>query len=121
MSILGVTAQIRTTNIGESIEFYTSIGLELEFKYEDFYAGIKAGDQSIHLKLVDEKDPSIDVVARDNHFHLYFETDDIDAMAQRIKAKGMAFHKEIATTPWGMKDFYIKDNQGHILCFSQKA
>ena len=119
MSILGVTAQIRTTNIEESIEFYTSIGLELEFKYEDFYAGMKAGDQSIHLKLVDEKDLSIDVVARDDHFHLYFETDDIEAIAQHIQRKGIALHKEVATTPWGKKDFYIKDNQGHVLCFSE--
>jgi catechol 2,3-dioxygenase-like lactoylglutathione lyase family enzyme len=121
MPVLGVTAQIRTTNIAESIAFYTGIGLELEFRYEDFYAGIKAGDQSFHLKLVDEKDPSIDVVARDNHFHLYFETDDVEAMAQKLKEKGMAFHRETETTPWGTREFYIKDNQGHILCFAQEA
>lgn len=94
MSMLGEVAQIRTTNIEESIKFYTGIGLELEFRYEDFYAGIKAGDQSLHLKLVDEKDPSIDVVARDNHFHLYFETDAVEAMA---------FHREIETTPKGIE------------------
>jgi predicted enzyme related to lactoylglutathione lyase len=119
MSILGIVAQVRTTHIEESIEFYTGIGFDLEFRYEDFYAGIKAGDQTFHLKLVDEKDPSIDVVARDNHFHLYFETDDVDAMAQQIKTRGIAFHKEIETTPWGTREFYIKDNQGHVLCFSQ--
>ena len=72
MSVSGVISQIRTTDLDESIAFYTGkIGLELEFRFEDFYAGIRAGDQSFHLKLVDEKDPSIDFVSEGDHLHLY--------------------------------------------------
>ena len=25
----------------------------------------------------------------------------------------------IESTPWATREFYIKDNQGHVLCFSQ--
>ena len=57
MRILGVTPQLRTTDLAESIRFYTTtIGLTLEFRYQDFYAGIRAGDQVFHLKQVCEKD-----------------------------------------------------------------
>ena len=36
-----------------------------------------SGEQSdLHLKLVDEKDPSIEFVDKGEHFHLYLETDD---------------------------------------------
>ena len=60
MPISSVIAQLRTTDLNESIRFYThEIGLTLEFQYEDFYAGIRAGNQVFHLKLVEERDPSI--------------------------------------------------------------
>ena len=58
MRITSAIAQLRTTDLAGSIRFYTTkIGLALEFQYQDFYAGIRAGDQQFHLKLVDEKDP----------------------------------------------------------------
>ena len=73
MRISSVIAQLRTTNLKESIRFYTQeIGLELEFEHEDFYAGIRAGNQVFHLKLVDGKDPSIKFVDEGEHFHRYF-------------------------------------------------
>ena len=63
--ISGVIPQLRTTDLGGSIRFYTEqLGLTLEFRYEDFYAGIRAGHQVFHLKLVDQPDPSIDFVDR---------------------------------------------------------
>ena len=56
MSISGVIPQLRTTNLTDSIRFYTTkLGLTLEFQYQGFYAGIRAGSQLFHLKLVDEK------------------------------------------------------------------
>ena len=46
MQILSAIAQLRTTDLAESIRFYTTkLRLALEFQYEDFYAGIRAGDQ----------------------------------------------------------------------------
>jgi catechol 2,3-dioxygenase-like lactoylglutathione lyase family enzyme len=60
MAISGVIPPLRTTDLKSSIRFYTTkLGLQLEFQYQDFYAGIRAGNQVFHLKLVDEKDPSI--------------------------------------------------------------
>jgi hypothetical protein len=61
MPISSAIAQLRTTDLVESIRFYTmKVGLTLEFQYENFYAGIRAGNQLFHLKLVDHKDPLID-------------------------------------------------------------
>jgi catechol 2,3-dioxygenase-like lactoylglutathione lyase family enzyme len=51
---------LRTTDMASSIRFYTEkLGFSVEFNYQDFYTGIRAGGQIFHLKLVDEKDPSI--------------------------------------------------------------
>ena len=58
-----VVAQLRTTDLDGTIRFYTDVlGFDVAFRYEDFYAGIRAGDQVFHLKLEDEKDPSIEFV-----------------------------------------------------------
>jgi catechol 2,3-dioxygenase-like lactoylglutathione lyase family enzyme len=113
MEISSVIAQLRTTDLKESIRFYTQeIGLTLEFQYEDFYAGIRAGNQVFHLKLVDEKDPSIKCVDDGEHFHLYFGTDDVEATAEALRKRGIRFAKDVHETPWGTKEFVIKDNQG---------
>ena len=82
MAISGVIAQLRTTNLNESIHFDTkTLGLTLEFQYQDFYAGVRAGTQLFHLKLVDQTDPSIAFVDRGDHFRLYFDTEDITVTA----------------------------------------
>ncbi|MGA9422600.1 MAG: VOC family protein [Rhodanobacteraceae bacterium] len=119
--ISGAIAQLRTTNLAASIRFYTSLpGLTLEFRYQDFYAGIRAGNQVFHLKLVDEEDPSIAYVEQGGHFHLYLETDDAAAAADALKTKGIRLVKDVHDTAWGTREFVIRDDQGHTLYFGDR-
>ena len=121
MAISSVIAQLRTTNLSQSIRFYTEkVGLTLEFQYQDFYAGIRAGNQVFHLKLVDEKDPSIAFVDKGDHFHLYFGTDDVQTVADMLKRNGVRLVKDVHDTPWGTRELAIKDDQGHTLYFGQQ-
>lgn len=120
MQILGAIAQLRTTDLAASVRFYTTkVGLTLAFQHKDFYAGIRAGNQLFHLKLVDEKDPSIAFVDKGEHFHLYLETDDAVAAAEALKRNGVALVRDVHETAWGTKEFVIKDDQGHTLYFGQ--
>jgi catechol 2,3-dioxygenase-like lactoylglutathione lyase family enzyme len=120
MPISRVIPQLRTTDLLESIHFYTTkVGLTLEFKYQDFYAGIRAGNQLFHLKLVDEKDPSIQFVEKGEHFHLYLETDDLAATAATLKGNGVRLVKDIHETPWGTRECVIRDDQGHTVYFGE--
>jgi catechol 2,3-dioxygenase-like lactoylglutathione lyase family enzyme len=121
MAISGVIAQLRTTDLAASIRFYTTrVGLTLDFQYEDFYAGIRAGDQVFHLKRVDEKDPSIEFVDQGGHFHLYLETDDIQTMATTLRANGVPLVRDVHDTSWGTRECVIKDDQGHTLYFGER-
>jgi catechol 2,3-dioxygenase-like lactoylglutathione lyase family enzyme len=120
MQISGAITQLRTTDLAASVRFYTTkLGLTLEFQYEDFYAGIRAGGQVFHLKLVDERDPSIEFVERGEHFHLYLQTDDVAALAMALRAKGVRLVKDVHDTPWGTREFAVHDDQGHTLYFGQ--
>ncbi len=119
MQISSAIAQLRTTNLAESIRFYaTKVGLTVEFLHEDFYAGIRAGNQLFHLKLSDKKDPSIEFVEKGEHFHLYFETD--DASASALKRNGVPLVKDVHETSWGTREFVIRDDQGHTLYFGER-
>ena len=60
MLVSRITPQLRTRNLEDSIRFYTEkVGLTLDFRHSDFYAGIRAGDHVFHLKSSDCEDPSI--------------------------------------------------------------
>jgi len=120
MTISGVIPQLRTTDLKSSIRFYTTkLGLQLEFQYQDFYAGIRAGEQVFHLKLVDQKDPSIQFVNDGEHFHLYLQTDDVVATAAALKANGVTVVKDVHDTPWRTREVVINDDQGHTLYFGE--
>jgi catechol 2,3-dioxygenase-like lactoylglutathione lyase family enzyme len=120
MQISGVIPQLRTTDLASSIRFYVEkIGLDLEFQHEDFYAGIRAGTQVFHLKLIDEEDPSIEFVARGDHFHLYFQTDDAVGLARQLESKGVRLVKDVHDTTWGTREFVVLDDQGHTLYFGE--
>ena len=121
MQILSAVSQLRTTDLEASIRFYTTtLGLTLEFRHQDFYAGIRAGGQVFHLKLSDEKDPSIAFVDEGEHFHLYLGTNDAEAAAAELQRQGVPLVKDVHETTWGTREFVVRDDQGHTLYFGQR-
>lgn len=120
MTIKHIIPQLRTTDMNSSIEFYTEkLGFTVEFNYENFYVGIRSGDHLIHLKLIDEADPSIPFVDEGGHLHLYIQTDDVTAFADRLKEKGVELVQDVWETDWNTREFVIHDDQGHTLYFGE--
>lgn len=121
MNVRGAVTQLRTTDLGRSIRFYTeTLGLELAFRYEDFYAGIRGGGSVFHLKQVERPDPSIAYVEREDHFHLYLEVDDVDAAARALAEKAVAIVRPPCDTDWGTRELVIRDDQGHTLYLGRR-
>jgi uncharacterized glyoxalase superfamily protein PhnB len=50
---------------------------------------------------------------------LYFTTDEVDTLAERLRRRGVVFRADVADTPWGTREFSVVDDQGHVLCFGQ--
>ncbi|MDX2166126.1 MAG: VOC family protein [Deltaproteobacteria bacterium] len=116
MHATAIIPQLRTTDLDASIRFYTEVlGLQLAFKYRDFYAGICAGEHTFHLKLIDQPDPSIAHVRAGGHVHLYIEVDGVAAAAAELKAKGVALCRDVHETPWQTREIVLEDDQGHTL------
>ncbi|HYR27752.1 MAG TPA: VOC family protein [Thermoanaerobaculia bacterium] len=120
MRILGLAPQLRTTDLARTIRFYTEqLGFTLEFQYEDFYAGIRAGDYTFHLKHVDAKDPSIDHVTHGGHLHLYFAVDNAAEAAEALKRNGVQLVRDVHDTAWATRELVVEDDQGHTLYFGE--
>ena len=120
MLISGITSQLRTQDLDSTIRLYTEkVGLALEFRHSDFYAGLRAGDQLLHLKLVDDVDPSIAYVRAGDHLHLYLSSSDVDTLAMRLRSNGVRLHQEPKDTKWGTREFVFHDDQGHTIYVGQ--
>jgi catechol 2,3-dioxygenase-like lactoylglutathione lyase family enzyme len=116
MPVLTITPQLRTTDLDRSIRFYTErVGLELEFRHADFYAGIRSGAGSFHLKHIDTQDPSIAFVDEGGHLHLYLGVDDIDSFAERLRVAGVELIQPPCDTDWGTRELVFHDDQGHTI------
>jgi catechol 2,3-dioxygenase-like lactoylglutathione lyase family enzyme len=122
MHVTGIIPQLRTQNLDSSIRFYIEkVGMELAFRYADFYAGIRAGTQMFHLKLVDTPDPSIAFVRDGDHLHLYFDTDDIEAFARYLQSRGVTLVRQPSDTEWQTRELVFLDDQGHTIYVGQKT
>jgi catechol 2,3-dioxygenase-like lactoylglutathione lyase family enzyme len=116
MTIGTITPQLRTTDIDASIRFYTEkVGLELEFRYADFYAGIRSSGGGFHLKRVDAPDPSVEFVNEGGHLHLYLGVDDVDAFGERLRASGVKLVQPPCDTAWSTRELVFNDDQGHTI------
>ncbi len=116
MAVTGLVPQLRTTDMASSIRFYTEkLGFSVEFNYQGFYAGLRAGNQVVHLKLVDDKDPSLTWVDEGGHFHLYLNTTGVADFADQLKARGVPLVKDVHETPWNTREIVIHDDQGHTV------
>lgn len=121
MTMKHIIPQLRTTDISASVQFYTEkLGFAIEFNYEDFYVGVRAGDHLIHLKLVDEQDPSISYVDEGGHLHLYFQCDGLAELAEQLKSRGVEMVEDLHNTTWNTREFVIRDDQGHTLYFGER-
>lgn len=122
MRIRSVAPQLRTTDLDASIAFWTGVmGQALAFRVGDFYAGIQAGAQVIHLKRVDAADPSIDFVAQGEHLHLWLQADDVDAVAAELRARGALLRSLPHDTAWGTRELILTDDQGHTTHVGQSV
>ncbi|MBS1659593.1 MAG: VOC family protein [Bacteroidetes bacterium] len=104
-------------DLDRSLEFYTKkLGFEIEFRYEDFYAGILKDGSSIHLKsgkpLTEERknrrlNEDLDIV---------FSVDGIESLYEEMLDKSVDVIQPLREMPYGW-EFYIIDPDGYILAF----
>jgi uncharacterized glyoxalase superfamily protein PhnB len=116
-----MSPQLVVADIDRSIEYYSkNLGFEIEFRYEDFYAGIIKDGYSIHLK---SGKPSIEIRKnkRENeHLDIVFSVNNIEPLFEELSNKFVEINQSLRTMPYG-KEFYLTDPDGYIIAFIEQA
>ncbi len=135
-----ITPNIMTADVSKSVKFYTNLfGLEIEYLVrqggendEGFdtevddnkvyqYAGLskdgfKIGIQEKLSFIADVKETT-DKTPGTFSGDLYFEVDDLEAIKEKLDDSDF---RELETTWYGMKEVYLKDPDGYVICIAAK-
>ena len=115
-----MSPQFLVADIEHSIEFYTKkLDFEVDFRYEDFYAGIIKDNYSIHLK---SGKPSIEErkSKRENtDLDIVFSVEGVEHLYEEFVNGTIEIIQPLCNRPYG-KEFYIADPDGYILAFLEE-
>ncbi len=119
--IKNMSPQLIVANLESSIEFYTKqLGFSIDFRYEDFYAGVIKDGYSIHLKsgvpFAEERKNK----RQNEDLDISFSISGIETFYQEFLAKQVEVVQPLRQMPYG-KEFYIADPDGYILCYVETA
>jgi len=113
-----VMPSLTVNNLKESLAFFSALGFEVEDPWEVdgvmLGAMLKGGNARLGLSQDDGKKGANRV--KGVGVRLYIEADgDINAVAARAKAAGVALTKEPHDTEWGTRAFEVTEPSGFLL------
>ena len=116
-----MSLQLIVTNLEAAIDFYTqNLGFDIDFRYEDFYAGIIKDGYSIHLKLSNPRVEERQNKRKNEDLDLMIEVEGIEDIYNKMLNTHVEIIQPLRDMPYG-KEFYIADLDGHIIAFLETA
>ena len=113
-----MSPQLLVAHIEHSIEFYTKeLGFSLEFRYEDFYAGIVRDGHSIHLKC---GIPRGNDGKNKEDLEITFSVDGSERLYEEVLSKSIKIVQPLRDMPYG-REFYIADPDGNHISFLEEG
>ena len=120
----GVMPSLTVNNLQQSLDFFNGLGFEVEDRWEEdgklLGAMLKAGDARLGLSQDDGKKGLNRV--KGVGMRIYIEAaDDIDQVAARAKASGIALTREPHDTDWGSRAFEVTEPSGFLLTIASPS
>ena len=106
-------------DVTRALRFYVEqLGFRVEFRYEkdpDNYAGVCRDDVHLHMQWQHPEEFERGTAGR---LRFRIIVDDPDALFEEFKAKGVLSQgNAVRDTPWGTREFAIRDPDGNGLIF----
>ena len=113
-----VMPSLTVNNLQQSLDFFNGLGFEIEDRWEEngklLGAMLKAGEARLGLSQDDGKKGANRV--KGVGMRIYIEAaDNIDQVAARAKASGIALTREPHDTEWGTRAFEVTEPSGFLL------
>lgn len=121
MKLLDMTPMLSVADIHKSLEFYQGVlgfeRLNSDEELEEWkWALVKSGD--VKLMLTQNGGPVHPEGEHDFNTVFYFYPEDVAALHEKLSNAGHAV-TELIVTFYQMKEFSLKDPDGHLLSFGQ--
>jgi uncharacterized glyoxalase superfamily protein PhnB len=108
-----------TTNIPATVAWYKDVlGFECIGTWRDppEYAIVTRDRQAIHFRRAEPPTANPDKYGEEL-LDAYLFVDDADALHAEYAARGAEFTRGLGDTPWGSREFVLKDCGGRLLAF----
>lgn len=108
-------------DVAETAVFYRDqLGFSIDFLYGDppVHAGISRGDWTASGAIIQlsQIPPERSIVPLSGYLYIFVGRD-IDELYEVYKTQGVTIRDEPTSYPWGLREFAIEDNNGHVLRF----
>jgi uncharacterized glyoxalase superfamily protein PhnB len=120
--VTGIAPQFLVDDLDRAIAYYRDrLGFTLDFQYECFYASVSRDGLAIHLKLAAKLTEERVHRKQNEHLDAYVAVSGVRALFDELQARGAEIIKPVEERPWACADFYVEDQDGYILCFSERT
>ncbi|MCB8931966.1 MAG: VOC family protein [Chthonomonadaceae bacterium] len=103
-------------DVEDALAFYTEkLGFGEPWKYGEpvVYGGVKAGKHQVHFSRAESVAPAAG-------FAIYVTVENVDAIYARCTAHSVPIVEDLGLRPYKMRDFSLRDPNGHIVAFGQE-
>lgn len=115
--LLSIRANLEVDNVPASIDFYRRVfGMEpvVTMGEPPTFAILAGGATS--LGICAAAAPAVAGIAA-----VYVDVADVEAAHARCQVEGVELTAPLTTHPWGMRDFVVRDPDGHQLAVGQRV
>ncbi len=114
-----IAPQFFTTNLSATLAYYReTLGFECLGTWSDppVYAIVDRDGHRIHFRVAEPPSPNPDKYV-DELLDAYVFILDADALHAEYAGRGVEFTRALGDTPWGSREFVVKDCDGRLLAF----
>lgn len=116
-NIRSMSPLLLVADLDQSMAFYAEhLGFTIDFRYEDFYAGMVKGSFTIHFKCGKPNPRGRKDGEKSEELDLVFSVADIEELHDAMKGGSVQIVQPLREMPYGT-EFYISDPDGYIISF----
>ena len=138
LNVETLVPNLMVENITETVDFYINkLGFELNMsvtadksgfhdqlqtEHEYIWAQLKSGSIEIMLQRRDSFEEDVSVLQGaiiGAAATIYMRVKGVESLYQKYSMADINIVKPLQTAWYGMKEFYVKDNNGYVLCFAE--